>query len=62
MALAFWRLKRPHAFDVLGSALNDIHSEFGIEKKIVRTTTDNGFSFIKAFREYGEDENNDCDR
>lgn len=45
---------------MLGSALNDIHSEFGIEKKIVRTTTDNGSNFIKAFREYEEDESNDC--
>ena len=41
MALDCRQIKGPHTFDVLGSALNDIHSEFGREKKIVRTTTDN---------------------
>ena len=42
-----------HRCDVLGSALNPIHSEFGIEKRIVRTTDG----------EYGEqqqDEKNNC--
>ena len=41
VALDCRQIKGPHTFDVLGSALNDIHSEFGREKKIVRTTTDN---------------------
>jgi hypothetical protein len=39
--------------------LNDIHTEFNIREKIVRTTTDNGLNFLKAFRVYGQtDENN----
>ncbi|KAL6470509.1 hypothetical protein MHYP_G00216280 [Metynnis hypsauchen] len=61
VALACRQLKGSHTFDVLGSALNEIHSEFGIQHKIVRTTTDNGSNFLKPFRMYGEqDENNNA--
>lgn len=59
VALACKKLKGPHTFDVLGGALNEIHAEYGIQNKITRTTTDNGSNFLKAFRMYGEqDENN----
>ncbi|KAJ8390796.1 hypothetical protein AAFF_G00099280 [Aldrovandia affinis] len=54
------QLRDSHTFDVLASALNDIHSEFEIRGKIVRTTTDNGSNFIKAFQVFGEDENNNA--
>jgi len=40
-ALACKQLRGSHTFDVLANALNDIHSEFEIRGKIVRTTTDN---------------------
>jgi len=40
-ALACKQLRGSHTFDVLANALNDIHSEFEIQGKIVRTTTDN---------------------
>ncbi|KAL0194744.1 hypothetical protein M9458_008316, partial [Cirrhinus mrigala] len=51
------KLKGTHSYDVLASALNDIHSEYNIREKIVRTTTDNASNFIKAFRVYAcEDE------
>jgi len=59
VALACKQLKGSHTFDVMACALNEIHSEFGIQNKVVRTTTDNGSNFIKAFRMFGEqDENN----
>ncbi|KAL6471739.1 hypothetical protein MHYP_G00203890 [Metynnis hypsauchen] len=54
VALACKQLKGSHTFDVLACALNDIHSEFGIQNNIVRITTDNGSNFLKAFRIYGE--------
>lgn len=51
-------LKGSHTFDALASAMSDIHSENEICEKRVRTITDNGSNFIKAFRVFGEDENN----
>ncbi|KAI4889111.1 hypothetical protein NFI96_025223 [Prochilodus magdalenae] len=58
-ALACKQLKGSHTFSALAGALNDIHTEFNIREKIVCTTTDNGSNFLKAFRVYGEtDENN----
>ncbi|KAK7885916.1 hypothetical protein WMY93_025537 [Mugilogobius chulae] len=47
-------LKGSHTFDVLASALEEIHSEYQIREKVTRTTTDSGFNFLKAFRIYGE--------
>lgn len=46
-ALAYKQLKGSHTFDLLANALNDIHAEFDIRGKIVRTT-DNGSNFIKS--------------
>ncbi|XP_067283542.1 uncharacterized protein [Pseudorasbora parva] len=58
-ALACKQLKGSHTFSALAAALNDIHTEFNIREKIVRTTTDNGSNFLKAFRVFGQtDENN----
>lgn len=53
-SIAFRRLKGSHTFDLLAGTLDDIHSEYGISEKIVITTTDSGSNFIKAFKVYGE--------
>ncbi|XP_051562654.1 uncharacterized protein LOC127446056 [Myxocyprinus asiaticus] len=58
VALAFKQLKGSHKFDVLACAMHDIYAEYEISEKIVRTTTDNGSNFIKAFHVFGPDENN----
>ncbi|KAL6479152.1 hypothetical protein MHYP_G00125850 [Metynnis hypsauchen] len=56
-ALACKQLKGSHTFSALAGS--GIHTEFNIREKIVRTTTDNGSNFLKAFRIYGQtDENN----
>ncbi|XP_052463040.1 uncharacterized protein LOC128020264 [Carassius gibelio] len=54
-ALACRRLKGSHTFDVLAAALEEIHSEYHIREKVTRTTTDSGSNFLKAFRLYGEE-------
>ncbi len=41
------RLKGSHTFDVLAGALDDIHCQYRIRGKVVRTTIDNGTNFIK---------------
>lgn len=60
VALACKRLRGSHTFNLLANALNDIHAEYDIRGKIVRTTTDNGSNFIKAFKVFGEDGNNNA--
>ncbi|KAL0172202.1 hypothetical protein M9458_032513, partial [Cirrhinus mrigala] len=58
-ALACKQLNGSHTFSALAGALNDIHTEFNIREEIIRTTADNGSNFLKAFRVYGQtDENN----
>ncbi|KAL0148838.1 hypothetical protein M9458_055847, partial [Cirrhinus mrigala] len=58
-ALACRQLRGSHTFDALAAILTDIHAEYEISLKVVRTTTDNGSNFVKAFRVFGQqDENN----
>ncbi|XP_051809094.1 uncharacterized protein LOC127535333 [Acanthochromis polyacanthus] len=57
-ALGCKQLKGSHTFSALASALNEIHTEFNIRDKIIRTTTDNGSNFLKAFRVYGKTDKN----
>lgn len=39
---------------MLAGALDDIHCAYRIRGKVVRTTTDSGSNFIKAFNVFGE--------
>ncbi|GAA6073390.1 uncharacterized protein LOC125140082 [Tachysurus ichikawai] len=54
-ALACRPVKGLHTFDELAAALEEIHSEFQIRDKVTRTTTESGSNFLKAFRLYGEE-------
>ncbi|VDK41768.1 unnamed protein product [Anisakis simplex] len=51
------RAERARTYDVVAGAIEMIHIEFGIEKKVVMTTTDNARNFAKAFSQFGETEN-----
>lgn len=53
-ALACQRLKGSHTVDVLAGSLDDIHCQYRIRGKVVRTTTDSGSNFIKASGVFGK--------
>ncbi|GAA6108336.1 uncharacterized protein LOC113065358 [Tachysurus ichikawai] len=61
VALACKRLRGRHTFDILASSLDDIHSQYHIRDKIVRTTTDSGSNFLKTFRVFGVQEETAAD-
>ncbi|XP_039590581.1 E3 SUMO-protein ligase ZBED1-like [Polypterus senegalus] len=52
-ALACKRLRGSYTFDMIASALDDVHFQYKIRDKVVRTTTDSGSNFIKAFHVFG---------
>uniref|UniRef100_A0A9J7Z8S9 Transposase n=1 Tax=Cyprinus carpio carpio TaxID=630221 RepID=A0A9J7Z8S9_CYPCA len=52
-ALACKRLRGSHTFDVIAGALDDVHCQYKIRDKVVRTTTDSGSNFLKAFHVFG---------
>ncbi len=56
--LAFRRIKGEHNYKAIATMLNNIHSEYGLESsRISYVVTDNGSNFLKAFREYGIQDN-----
>ena len=52
--LACMRLEGSHTYDVLAQAMAEVHSRFNLEGKVVRTTTDNGSIFVKAFVQFSD--------
>jgi hypothetical protein len=50
--LACRRLTGSHTFDVPAEAMTDVHSKFGLQEKLRRTTADNGSNFVKAFNQF----------
>ena len=53
MLAACPRLKGKHTYDVLAAKLEDIHTDYDIQAKIVMTTTNSGSNFVKAFSVLG---------
>jgi len=47
------RLIGRHTYDVITEDMVQVHERFNIQDKVVRTTTDNGSNFVKAFTQYG---------
>uniref|UniRef100_A0A3B4GZR6 HAT C-terminal dimerisation domain-containing protein n=1 Tax=Pundamilia nyererei TaxID=303518 RepID=A0A3B4GZR6_9CICH len=43
-------LQRSHTYDVIGAEIEEIHSSYGLQGKVIATVTDNASNFAKAFR------------
>ena len=55
-ALAFRRLTGSHTYQLLAEQLKSVHSEYGINSKVTKTTTDNGSNCVKAFTVFAPSE------
>ncbi len=51
-AIACKRIKGRHTYDAVGFEMEQIHSAFGLSRRITATVTDNGSNFVKAFKMY----------
>lgn len=60
--LAFRRFRGTHSFDKIGNLLMSIHIQFNLEtSKITHVVTDNGSNFIKAFKSFSINEDDEED-
>ncbi|CAB4002478.1 transposase [Paramuricea clavata] len=55
-ALACQRIMGSHTYDRIAAHLKTVHSDYGINSKVVKTTSDNGSNFIKAFAVFAPSE------
>lgn len=53
------RIKGPHTYDVIAAKLHGIHVAYNTDRKVQFTITDHGSNFIKAFKEFSQNEHND---
>ncbi len=58
-AIACRRFCGRHMYDVIAAEIEQIHSSFALCGKITATVTDNGANFVKAFRMFQADDDND---
>ncbi|CAH1102366.1 unnamed protein product [Psylliodes chrysocephalus] len=54
VALACQRFAGIHSYDRIAETLEDIHKKYNLDTtKLLATVTDNGFNFVKCFKEFG---------
>jgi hypothetical protein len=54
-ALACRRLRGSHNYDVIAAIMEKVFMEFHVQNKVVKTVTDNGTNFCKAFKIFGNE-------
>ncbi|XP_065324178.1 uncharacterized protein LOC135931181 [Gordionus sp. m RMFG-2023] len=58
VALVLKRIIGCQTYDILANIIAEIHRSYKIQNKVCKMITDNGSNFLKAFRIFGEDNNN----
>lgn len=60
-AIACRRFRGRHTYDTIAAELEQIHSSFALCGKITATVTDNGSNFVKAFRMFQAEDDNETE-